>query len=102
MGITMQIYTPLITEEFTEENKSLVHELEIGIISPYVCILCLFDDTLSLSLDFLFCSSEFDFADIVSFGVKWRVDIDEVYLAPKSVREECREDFHIVSVKEEI
>ena len=102
MIITMQIYTSLITEKLSEEDESLIHELEIGIIFPYIRILSLLDDTLSLSLDFLLCPSELDFADIVSLGVEGRVDIDEVYLPSESVREESREDFHIVSVKEEI
>ena len=67
MPITMQINTSFITEEFSEEDKSLVHELEIGIISPYICVLCLLDNTLPISLDFFFCPTEFYFADIVGF-----------------------------------
>ena len=102
MPITMQIYTSLITEELSEEDESLIHELEISIISPYVCILSLLDDTLSLSLDFFLCPSKFYLADIVCFGVEWRINIDEVYFPSEPISEESREDFHIVPMKEEI
>ena len=96
MPITVKIDTSGIREKFTQEKKSLKHKLKILIFSPYIPVLFFFHHTLLTSL-YIFSSKLYLF-DIIGFTIKWRVNIDEVYLS-FIVFEQMRKDLKIISPK---
>ena len=102
-GITMEPEGARVGEQLTDQQESLKHELQIRIVSPDVGVLDLLAQRVSLAVQPGGAGgpTEGHLPDVISAGIERWVDVDEVYLAPKSFCEEVAKHFLIVPMKEQ-
>ena len=115
MSVDVYIDRALITQQFSHQSKSRIHILQIrtGSIFPDIRICRLFQDGWFL-FDSSLCSRlvyiwQNDLGSIVSFAVKGRIYIDQVYLSSHAWKSigfiSCKQGSHrqkIISINETI